>query len=80
MASQALIVAHKNDFNGAILKENAYYFNSAEQVKKVVQEIKKSDNLQFIQNNFEAITSEYNWDKINGAYLQLFEQSLSENQ
>jgi glycosyltransferase involved in cell wall biosynthesis len=80
MASQALIVAHKNDFNGAILQENAYYFNSVEQVKKVVQEIKKNDNLQFIQNNFEAITSEYNWDKINGAYLQLFEQSLSENQ
>ncbi|WP_291099188.1 MULTISPECIES: DUF1972 domain-containing protein [unclassified Flavobacterium] len=77
MASKALIIAHNNDFNRAILKENAYYFSNAVEVKKRILEIKKNDNLQLIQNNFDAILSEYNWDKINGTYLQLFQKSIS---
>ena len=80
MASKALIAAHNNDFNSTILRQNAYYFSSANEVANLLIKIKKNDNLQFIQNNFEAITSEYNWSTINGAYLQLFQKSLSENQ
>jgi len=41
MASKALIIAHKNEFNAAILKENAYYFSNAEEVKKLAQKSKK---------------------------------------
>nr|WP_294934512.1 DUF1972 domain-containing protein [uncultured Flavobacterium sp.] len=77
MASKALILAHDNDFNKAILKENAYYFFNIEDVKKLLLETKKIDNLRLIQNNFDAIASEFNWDKINGEYLQLFETSTS---
>ncbi|MGK4566569.1 glycosyltransferase [Flavobacterium sp. 3HN19-14] len=79
MASGALIVAHKNEFNSAILKENARYFLTAGDVKKIVLQTKKSDNLRLIQNNLDAIASEFNWDKINGEYLQLFEEKLSSN-
>jgi len=78
MASKALIIAHDNDFNKAILKENAYYFSNSEDVKKLTLHIKKSDNLHIIQNNHTAIAAEFNWDKINGEYLQLFQTSLSE--
>lgn len=77
MASQALIVAHNNEFNKSILKENAYYFLSAEEVSKLILSTKKIDNLQLVQNNVEAINKEFNWDKINGQYLQLFEECLS---
>ena len=80
MASKALIIAHDNDFNKAILKQNAHYFSDAEDVQKLTSKIKKSDNLQFIENNFLAIAQEFNWDLINGQYLQLFEKSISENQ
>jgi len=80
MASQALIVAHNNVFNSTILKENAYYFSDSNEVKKLLLKIKKNDNLQLIQSNFEAIISEYNWNTINGAYLQLFQKGISENQ
>lgn len=80
MASKALIIAHDNDFNKAILKENAFYFTNPEEVKNLMLEIKKNDNLQFIQNNFDAIAGEFNWEKINGKYLQLFEKCISENQ
>jgi glycosyltransferase involved in cell wall biosynthesis len=79
MASNAFIVAHDNNFNKAILKENAYYFSTAQDVQKLLLQLKKSDNLQLIQNNFTAIAEEFNWDKINGQYLQLFQQAISEN-
>lgn len=76
MASKALIAAHNNDFNKGVLKENAYYFSNAEEVKKIVQTVKKIDNLQFVENNYEAIASTFNWEKINEQYLQLFKQCL----
>ncbi|HEU4495521.1 MAG TPA: DUF1972 domain-containing protein [Flavobacterium sp.] len=77
MASQALVLAHDNEFNKSILKENAYYFSSSEEVSKLISSTKKIDNLQLVQNNVEAIKNEFNWDKINGEYLQLFEKCLS---
>ncbi|MES2545375.1 MAG: DUF1972 domain-containing protein [Bacteroidota bacterium] len=77
MASQALIIAHNNDFNKGILKENAYYFSNATEVKKNVDSIKKNDNLHLIQNNFDAIVNEFNWNKINGQYLQLFTECMA---
>jgi glycosyltransferase involved in cell wall biosynthesis len=79
MASKALIVAHKNHFNKAILKENGHYFSNPQEVKNILDTIKKIDNLQLVQNNFEAIENEFNWDKINGEYLQLFEECISKN-
>lgn len=80
MASKALILAHNNIFNKAILKENAYYFDNSEDVKNLILKIKKNDNLQFIENNFLAIANEFNWNLINDQYLRLFEKSISENQ
>jgi len=79
MASRAFIIAHDNDFNKAILKENGHYFSNPTAVKNILDTIKKSDNLQLVQNNFDAIVNEYNWDKINGEYLQLFEECFSES-
>ena len=77
MASNALIAAHNNDFNKGILNKNALYFSSAVEVKNILETVKKSDNLLFIKNNYQAIVNDFNWDKINGQYLQLFEQCLT---
>jgi len=79
MASNALIIAHKNEFNQAILNENGYYFSDAEEVKKLLLKIKKNDNLQLIQNNVNAIAKEYNWNTINDKYLQLFQECVAKN-
>ncbi|MFD2908601.1 DUF1972 domain-containing protein [Flavobacterium ardleyense] len=79
MASKALIAAHNNDFNKGVLQENALYFSTANEVKKILNSIKKSDNLQFVENNYEAITKSFNWEKINEEYLQLFKQCLDRN-
>jgi glycosyltransferase involved in cell wall biosynthesis len=80
MASQALVIAHNNDFNKGVLQQNAYYFSNPEEVKNILEKIKKIDNLQFVQNNYDSIVKNFNWDKINGEYLQLFEQCFSRNQ
>lgn len=77
MASQALIVAHNNDFNRGVLKDNAYYFSNPQEVKNLLTTIKKNDNLHFVKKNYDSIVNEFNWEKINGEYLQLFEQCIS---
>lgn len=79
MASKALIAAHNNDFNKGVLMENAYYFSNAEEVKKILNTVKKIDNLQFVENNYVAIASTFNWEKINEQYLQFFKQCLEES-
>ena len=79
MASKALVVAHNNDFNKGILKENSFYFSTPNEVKNILNTIKKNDNLQLVQNNFDAIVNEFNWEKINGEYLQLFEDCFSKS-
>jgi glycosyltransferase involved in cell wall biosynthesis len=77
MASQALVVAHNNDFNKGILKENGIYFSNATEVKNILESVKKNDNLPKVQNNYQAIIKDFNWDKINGQYLQLFEECMA---
>lgn len=76
MASQAFILAHNNDFNKGILKENAFYFKNSQEVKKLLLTVQKNSNLQFITNNFQTIEREFNWNHINEQYLQLLEQCL----
>ncbi len=80
MSSKALIAAHQNNFNKGILKENAYYFSNSDEVKNILVQTKKNDNLHLIENNFKAIIDNFNWDKINGQYLQLFEDCVARNQ
>lgn len=77
MASQALIAAHNNDFNKGVLQTNAFFFSSPEDVSQLLLTVKKNDNLQFITNNYNAIVNQFNWDKINGEYLQLFEECMA---
>lgn len=77
MASHALVASHNNDFNRGVLKDNAFYFANAQEVRDLLHTVKKSDNLQLVENNFKAIETDFNWEKINGAYLQLFEDCMA---
>ena len=77
MASKALVISHNNDFNRGVLKENAFYFSNPSEVKNLLQTIKKNDNLQLVENNYNAIENDFNWEKINGAYLKLFEDCFA---
>jgi len=76
MAAKALIIAHNNEFNNAILRENAFYFLNAADVKHLTETIKRKNYEQIVQDNFDTIAKEFNWNKINESYLKLFEKSL----
>ncbi|WP_276379290.1 DUF1972 domain-containing protein [Flavobacterium sp. H4147] len=76
MAAKSLIVAHNNQFNRAILQEKAFYFSNAADIKHLIKTIKREEQQEIIQHNFDEILQEFNWNKINESYLRLFEKSL----
>ncbi|RYJ39874.1 Glycosyl transferase, group 1 family protein [Flavobacterium anhuiense] len=76
MATKALIVAHNNEFNRAILQQNAFYFSNAECIKHLIKTIKRKDYENIVEDNFKTIIQEFNWNKINESYFRLFEKSL----
>lgn len=77
MASKALIVAHDNVFNKAILKDNALFFSSYQDVANIIHQIEKLKDVQnFKNNNYLLIKDEYSWEKITSMYEKLFESVL----
>lgn len=49
-----------------------------EDVKKLTVLVKKNYNLRLIQNDFQTLVSESNWDAINEEYIPLFKENTSE--
>lgn len=77
MAAKSLIAAHKNEFNQAILHNNAFYFSNALEVQHLRETVDKNHHELIVQDNFDTIIQEFNWNKINESYLTLFKKSLS---
>lgn len=76
MASNALIVAHDNEFNKAVLGEDAYYFNDVAGVSHYIDSavIASSDNSGKRLNNIFKIKNLYSWDNIINQYESFFEK------
>ena len=75
MASQALIVAHKNEFNSSILNNDAYYFETSENISRIIQTISKKEAEQsMLQANLSKIELLYSWPKIINSYSDLFKR------
>ena len=77
MASGALIAAHKNIFNEAILEDRAFYFESVDEVEKLIATIQKKNFQNKIVENLNKIESSYNWDIINREYLSFLIESYN---
>lgn len=79
MASDCFIMANDNIFNRAVLKENAIYYSSANEVTEVLDDI---DNIVtknkkiFIANNLEEIRNEYSWGKLVDEHERYFKSLL----
>jgi len=73
MASNALIIAHNNDFNQAILEEDAFYFTQKEEVANFIDTlVNKKDLAHMITNNYNKIDQQFSWEIINTSYLDYF--------
>ena len=71
MASKTLIAAHLNPFNQSILKENAFYFSSSSEVKKLInRSISKRNIDRITENNLSSIKEEFNWEIVVDSYDQ----------
>ena len=68
MGSKALICANKNEFNSAILGDDALYFSSSTEVTQVIESVYKNDYLRFIDNNVQKIKEIYEWETIIDQY------------
>ena len=70
MSSKAFVIAHDNMFNKSILRENAFYFLDKFDVKQHLENLKKKDFLNLVEENYLEIERNYNWSLINNKYLE----------
>lgn len=79
MAAGALICAHDNVFNRSVLCENAYYFNTSEDISNLLNNLAVTpEHNSFVQENLLAIKRKYSWPKVIDAYLELFEKIFAQ--
>lgn len=72
MSDGALIAAHDNGFNRAVLGDDAFYFSSAEEVSELIT-AKADSGQQMIGRNKEKIREQYNWPHIVAQYATFIE-------
>lgn len=68
MGSKALISANKNEFNSAILGEDALYFENSKDVKDIIDTVIKKRHNILIENNLQKIKETYEWETIINQY------------
>lgn len=79
MASKALIAAHNNPFNKAILQEDASYFSHPADVKNIVEEtIRGTGEEAMIANNFQKIQQQFSWNRIIDLYESYILRCIAE--
>lgn len=77
MASNSLIVANRNEFNSAILGEDAYYFENSQEVSTVISTVIKNEKEGGkLESNTKKIENLYSWEKIISDYAGFFSQVL----
>jgi glycosyltransferase involved in cell wall biosynthesis len=69
MASGALIAAHDNEFNRAVLQDDAFYFKTAGEVLQMINTGEEAERARaMINNNLEKIKQQFNWPQITAGY------------
>lgn len=78
MASNCLVVANNNIFNRSVLEEDALYFDTADDISRLLKSgIRKADYAQQLKNNIQKIGQQYSWQHIAGELLNLFEHATA---
>lgn len=78
MAAGALIVAHNNIFNRSVLGDDAFYFETPEDIAAIInKQDSKEKYADIIQRNSAKIVSDYSWQKITNQLEMLFTNALT---
>lgn len=79
MASRAIVAAHDNAFNRAVLQDDAFYFTSPYEVKGIIETATCNEQqLTMINNNLKKIKEQYNWDTVVGKYERFLQRCVVE--
>ena len=81
MASGCFILANDNVFNRAVLKENALYYNTADDVCEILDRVddeicERRDTM--IRKNMEEIKTVYSWEKLIDEHEKYFNWLLNQ--
>ena len=82
-AAGCFIFAHDNIFNRAVLKENAFYYPSADKVTEYlnrIDTIAEGSKIQYTARNIEVIRNEYSWESLIDKHEKYFYWLLSQKQ
>lgn len=79
MASGALVAAHGNPFNKAVVEGEAFYFSNAQEVSSIIHQLGSFESReQWIEKNRQKIIEKYQWDHIIDRYIEIFEKHLDQ--
>ena len=81
MAAGCFVFAHDNIFNRAVLRDNALYYPSAENMTEYlndIDEIAKKDKATFTANNIDVIKNEYSWEHLVDEHEKYFKCLLEQ--
>ena len=76
MSSSSLICAHNNQFNKAILDDNAFYFNCDKCITSLLEKQNIQERELFIHNNLEKIKKKYRWSKVINEYENFLKSKI----
>jgi glycosyltransferase involved in cell wall biosynthesis len=69
MASEALIAAHNNPFNQAVLNKDAFYFSNPNDVKQLVETVQRHEPEKLmVNNNLQKIKNLFSWESVVDGY------------
>ena len=73
MAGRALIAAHDNPFNKAVIGKDALFFNNSSDIRNIINRSRNFVKQEMmINNNFLKIQQKYSWPLIVNYYEQFF--------
>jgi len=79
MASNAMIIAHRNEFNSNVLEENAYYFSNQKELTSLIMNLEnEGKNETFLKSNLEKVKAHYNWESVTKQYERVFYEAIKE--
>lgn len=80
MGCSCLIAAHRNEFNAGVLGDDAFYFDSAEDIASLLgRGIRKTDHAPCIENNLAKIKQAFSWPQIADQLDRLFKTAIQKH-
>lgn len=78
MANMALIASHDNEFNRAVLQDDAMYFSNYRDVRGIVEStLLGAGEEKMIDNNLEKVNKQFKWSNIIGQYENFIQECYS---